>query len=60
MKKKIMIGKEIICQKSAYLASTPGINLEIAFQKKIAGGFFGGEGFISHPAGRRMADDCHL
>ena len=24
----------------------PGINLEIAFQKKIAGGFFGGEGFI--------------
>ncbi len=24
-------GKEIICQKSAYLASTPGINLEIAF-----------------------------
>jgi uncharacterized protein (TIGR00266 family) len=39
-------GKEIICQKSAYLASTPGINLEIAFQKKIAGGFFGGEGFI--------------
>ena len=39
-------GKEIICQKSAYLASTPGINLEIAFQKKIAGVFFGGEGFI--------------
>lgn len=39
-------GREIICQKSAYLASTPGVNLEIAFQKKVAGGFFGGEGFI--------------
>lgn len=39
-------GKEIICQKSAYLASTPGVDLSIYFQKKLGAGFFGGEGFI--------------
>lgn len=39
-------GKEIIAQKSAFLASTDGVNLSTFFQKKIAGGFFGGEGFI--------------
>ncbi|MCF0137943.1 MAG: TIGR00266 family protein [Oscillospiraceae bacterium] len=38
--------KEIICQKSAYLASTAGVELSIAFQKKLGAGFFGGEGFI--------------
>lgn len=37
---------ELIAQKSAFLASTSGIELSVAFQKKIAGGFFGGEGFI--------------
>ncbi len=39
-------GREIVCQKSAYLASTPGVNLSIFFQKKLGSGFFGGEGFI--------------
>jgi len=39
-------GKEIICQKSAYLASTPGVELSIFFQKKVGAGFVGGEGFI--------------
>ncbi len=39
-------GQDIICQKSAYLASTPGVELSIAFQKKLGAGFFGGEGFI--------------
>lgn len=37
---------DLIAQKSAFLASTAGIELSVAFQKKIAGGFFGGEGFI--------------
>lgn len=36
----------IISQKSAYLASTPGVEMNISFQKKIGAGFFGGEGFI--------------
>lgn len=39
-------GKEIICQKSAYLASTPGVELSVQFQKNVGTGFFGGEGFI--------------
>lgn len=39
-------GKELVCQKSAYLASTAGVELSIFFQKKAGAGFFGGEGFI--------------
>ncbi|MBR6029275.1 MAG: TIGR00266 family protein [Clostridia bacterium] len=36
----------IICQKKAFLASTEGVELSVHFQKKLGGGFFGGEGFI--------------
>lgn len=36
----------IIVQKGGYLASSPEAEIEIAFQKKIGAGFFGGEGFI--------------
>ena len=36
----------IIAQKSAFLASTSGVNVEVFFQKKLGAGFFGGEGFI--------------
>lgn len=39
-------GQTIICQKSAFLAATSNVNLEIFFQKKVGAGFFGGEGFI--------------
>ncbi len=39
-------GRDIICQKSAYLASTTGVELNIFFQKKLGAGFFGGEGFV--------------
>ncbi|NLK71338.1 MAG: TIGR00266 family protein [Clostridiales bacterium] len=38
--------KPIIAQKSAFLASEMGVNMEIFFQKKLGAGFFGGEGFI--------------
>ena len=37
---------DIIIQKSGYLASTPGVEMSVAFQKKLGAGFFGGEGFI--------------
>ena len=40
---EIQPGKEIICQKSAFLAATPGVEVSIHFQKKIGTGFFGGE-----------------
>ncbi|MDR0380496.1 MAG: TIGR00266 family protein [Oscillospiraceae bacterium] len=36
----------IVCQKSAFLASQPSVELSIHFQKKLGVGFFGGEGFI--------------
>ena len=36
----------IVAQKSAYLANTAGVNMDIFFQKKIGAGLFGGEGFI--------------
>lgn len=38
--------QSIVAQKSAYLANTAGVNMEIFFQKKIGAGLFGGEGFI--------------
>jgi uncharacterized protein (TIGR00266 family) len=36
----------VICQRRAFLCSTEGVQLDIAFQKKFGAGFFGGEGFI--------------
>ena len=38
--------KPIVAQKSAYLANTVGVKMDIFFQKKIGAGLFGGEGFI--------------
>ena len=39
-------GNEIILQKAAFLASEPGVQLSMHFNKKLGAGFFGGEGFI--------------
>lgn len=38
--------RTIVVQKTAYLASSPSVDLSIFFQKKLGAGFFGGEGFI--------------
>ena len=43
---EIGAGSEIIAQKSAFLASTEGVTLSVAFQKKLGVALFGGEGFI--------------
>ena len=43
---QITPGNDLICQKSAFLASTSGVELSVFFQKRIGAGFFGGEGFI--------------
>ena len=43
---EISPGKDIVVQKSGFLASESGVNLSIFFQKKFGAGFFGGEGFI--------------
>ena len=39
-------GREIICQKSAYLCATEGVERTTVFQKKLGSALFGGEGFI--------------
>ena len=39
-------GKEYVCQKASFLASTSGVELSTFFQKKFGAGLFGGEGFI--------------
>ncbi len=39
-------GGVVICQKGAYLAGEKGQRVQIAFQKRMRVGFFGGEGFI--------------
>lgn len=39
-------GREYIFQKKTFLAGESSVNLSVHFQKKIASGFFGGEGFI--------------
>jgi len=36
----------IIAQKNAFLCAARGVNVTIAFSKRIGAGFFGGEGFI--------------
>ena len=38
--------KSIIAQKTAFLASEEGVELNIHFRKRLGSGFFGGEGFI--------------
>ncbi len=43
---EIAPGQEVIAQKKAFLASTTGVELSVAFQKKLGAGFAGGEGFI--------------
>ncbi|GLQ36369.1 TIGR00266 family protein [Amylibacter marinus] len=40
------IGGELICQKDAFLCAAFGTSTDIAFQKRLGAGFFGGEGFI--------------
>lgn len=39
-------GKEVIIQKSAFLASEENVETSVFFNKKFSSGIFGGEGFI--------------
>jgi uncharacterized protein (TIGR00266 family) len=40
------LGGELICQKDSFLCAARGVQVGIAFQKRIGVGLFGGEGFI--------------
>jgi uncharacterized protein (TIGR00266 family) len=39
-------GGRILCQKDSFLCAARGIEIEVAFTKKLGAGLFGGEGFI--------------
>lgn len=41
-----LAGGELLCQKDAFLCAAFGTNLDIAFNRRLGAGFFGGEGFI--------------
>ena len=43
---EIKPGNSVIAQKGCFLAAESGVDMSIYFQKKLSGGFFGGEGFI--------------
>ncbi len=49
------LGGEIICQKDSFLCAAHGVQIGIAFQKRILTGLFGGEGFIL----QRLTGDGH-
>ena len=40
------LGGTMLCQKDAFLCAAKGIDIDIAFTKRLGAGFFGGEGFI--------------
>jgi len=40
------MGGELLCQKDSFLCAARGIEIEIAFTKRLGAGLFGGEGFI--------------
>lgn len=37
---------QFLCQKDAFLCAAAGVEVEVAFTKRLGAGFFGGEGFI--------------
>jgi uncharacterized protein (TIGR00266 family) len=39
-------GQSLICRKETFLAAQKSVTLELAWQKRIGSGFFGGNGFI--------------
>ncbi len=40
------LGGTFLCQKDAFLCAAQGIEIEVAFTRKMGAGLFGGEGFI--------------
>jgi uncharacterized protein (AIM24 family) len=39
-------GQSLICRKETFLVAQKSVTLELAWQKRLGAGFFGGEGFI--------------
>jgi len=43
---QISPGNEFLAQRDAFLCAENGVDMDVAFTKKLGAGFFGGEGFI--------------
>lgn len=41
-----LAGGDILCQRDSYLCSARGVDVSVAFTRRLGAGFFGGEGFI--------------
>ena len=41
-----LVGGSILAQRHAFLAGAKGVNISVAFQRRLGAGFFGGDGFI--------------
>lgn len=50
------LGGEFLCQKDGFLCAAEGIDIDIAFTKKMGAGLFGGEGFIL----QKLTGDGHV
>ncbi|NLJ78704.1 MAG: AIM24 family protein, partial [Tissierellia bacterium] len=44
--RELAAGESIICQKTAFLCASYGVELAVYFQKKLGAGLMGGEGFV--------------
>jgi uncharacterized protein (TIGR00266 family) len=44
--KTLAAGESLICRKETFLCAEKSVALELAWQKRLGAGFFGGEGFI--------------
>jgi uncharacterized protein (TIGR00266 family) len=46
MARELRAGESLICRKETFLCAQKSVTLEVAWQKKLGAGFFGGAGFI--------------
>jgi uncharacterized protein (TIGR00266 family) len=44
--KRLAPGESLICRKETFLCAEKSVTLELAWQRRLGAGFFGGEGFI--------------
>ena len=44
--KTLAAGESLVCRKETFLCAEKSVTLELAWQKRLGAGFFGGEGFI--------------
>ena len=57
---EISPSREVVVQKSGFLASELSVTLSVFFQKKFGSGFFGGEGFIMQKLSGRGVAFCEF